>query len=94
MPKRIIWSANRPQRPDVDPMLSDLRQLLANDPRTFHQQADLSGLAPGTLRKIVDGTTRRPMGTTIQMAYAMLGYHLKPVKTKKADVIPLKKGRA
>jgi hypothetical protein len=61
-------------------MLLELRQLLMTDRRTFHAMADVSGLAPSTLRNIVDGKTRRPLGTTIQMAYAMLGYKIRAVK--------------
>ncbi|QIG76931.1 hypothetical protein EVC30_102 [Rhizobium phage RHph_Y1_11] len=79
-PRRIEWSKSRPQRPDHDPMLADLRQLLIKDKRSYHAKADLSGLAPSTLKNIEDGTTRRPQGVTIQMAYAMLGYKLKAVK--------------
>lgn len=80
--KKVPWSRNRPKRPDYDPMLANLRKLLADDQRSYHVKADKSGLAPGTLKKIEDGTTRRPLGTTVQMAYAMLGYKLQPVKVK------------
>jgi hypothetical protein len=80
--KKIQWSKNRPVRPDVDPMLGDLRGLLANDEQSYHTMADRSGLAPSTLMNIVTGKTRRPLGTTIQMAYAMLGYELVPQKRK------------
>lgn len=81
--KRIVWSKDRPKRPDVDPMLGDLRSLLAADQRNYQLKADRSGLAPSTIKKIEDGTTRRPLGTTVQMAYAMLGYELRPVRVKK-----------
>jgi hypothetical protein len=80
--KKIVWSKDRPRRPDVDPMLGELRALLALDKRNYRTKADRSGLAPSTIKKIEDGTTRRPMGTTVQMAYAMLGYRLTPVRTR------------
>lgn len=81
--KKIVWSKNRPKRPDFDPMLGDLRELLTADRRNYHMKADISGLAPSTLKNIEDGTTRRPLGTTVQMAYRMLGYELKPVKVRR-----------
>ena len=81
-PKRVNWSKDRPVKPDHDPMLMDLRSLLANDKRTYYGMANASGLAPATLQNIVNGKTRRPQGVTIQMAYAMLGYRLKPVRAK------------
>jgi hypothetical protein len=78
--KKAPWSADRPKRPDHDPMLGDLRELLARDGRSFYAKANVSGLAPSTIKKIVDGTTRRPQGVTVQMAYAMLGYSVRAVK--------------
>lgn len=79
-PRKVPWSPDRPKRPDHDPMLADLRQLLAMDKRSFFMKANVSGLAPSTLKNIQDGTTRRPQGVTMQMAYRMLGYVLKPVR--------------
>ena len=79
-PRKVQWSKDRPVRPDHDPMLGNLRSLLAADQRSYFAKANVSGLAPGTLKRIVDGTTRRPQGVTIQMAYAMLGYEIVAVK--------------
>lgn len=80
--KKVKWSKDRPVRPDVDPMLSRLRQMLAKDERSFYAKANSSGLAPATIRNIQNGVTRRPQGVTIQMAYKMLGYELRPVEIK------------
>lgn len=80
LPRKVPWSPDRPKRPDHDPMLADLRALLAADKRTYWVKANVSGLSPSTLKKIEDGTTRRPQGVTVQLAYRMLGYSLKPVK--------------
>jgi hypothetical protein len=81
-PRKVMWSKDRPKRPDVDPLLSALRTALAADNRTYYGKANSSGLAPTTIKRIQDGTTRRPQGVTMQMAYRMLGYELKPVKMK------------
>jgi hypothetical protein len=80
--KKVQWSKDRPVRPDVDPLLAKLRIALAMDKRTYHAKADASGLAPATIKRIEDGTTRRPQGVTIQLAYRMLNFVLKPVKMK------------
>ena len=81
-PRKVKWSKDRPVRPDVDPLLAKLRVSLVMDKRTYYAKANTSGLAPATIRNIEDGTTRRPQGVTIQMAYRMLGYELKPVRMK------------
>jgi hypothetical protein len=78
--KRVLWSKDRPKRPDVDPLLSELRAALVMDKRTYHAKANSSGLAPATIKHIIDGKTRRPQGVTMQMAYRMLGFELKPVR--------------
>lgn len=77
---KVVWSADRPRRPDHDPMLSDLRSLLLADRRSLYAQANVSGLSPNTIKNITKGVTRQPQGVTIQMAYKMLGYKLVPVK--------------
>jgi hypothetical protein len=81
-PRKVKWSANRPVKPDIDPLLTKLRAELVLDRRSFYAKANTSGLAPATIKNIQDGTTRRPMGVTIQMAYRMLGYELKPVRRR------------
>jgi hypothetical protein len=81
-PRKVKWSKDRPVKPDIDPLLTKLRTELAMDRRSFYAKANTSGLAPATIKNIQDGTTRRPMGVTIQMAYRMLGYELKPVRSK------------
>ena len=78
--KRIIWSPDRPKRPDYDPMLPDLRAALLRDNRSTFAKANVSGLAPSTIQKIERSITRHPQGTTLQMAWRMLGYDLKPIK--------------
>lgn len=76
---KIKWSKDRPQKPDVDPMLSDLREALNSDKRSMFAKANVSGLAPATIKRIQEGITRRPQGVTYFMAYKMLGYRLTPV---------------
>lgn len=71
--KKFRWAKNRPVKPDTDPMLSDLREELLNDDRTYYQKANASGIAPSTIRNIVNGKTRKPQGLTIMMIYKALG---------------------
>lgn len=86
------WSKDRPQRPDRDPMLDDLLPLLASDKRSNFAKANVSGLSPSTLRNWENGKVRRPAGVSLQMAYRMLGYELKPVPVN--NVVQLNRRRA
>lgn len=78
------YSRNRPVRPEHDPMLGHLRKVLTQDQRSLFAKANVSGLAPATIKNIINGHTRRPQGVTIQMAYKMLGYKLvaQPIEKK------------
>jgi hypothetical protein len=62
-------------------MLDDLVEALHADKRSMYAKANVSGLAPATIKRIQDGITRMPQSVTMQMAYRMLGYELKPVRT-------------
>lgn len=83
MSKKVYWSKDRPQKPDRDPMLDDLLPLLAMDKRSNFAKANVSGLSPSTLRNWQSGSTRRPQGVSLQMAFKMLGYRLQPVPDNK-----------
>lgn len=76
---KITWSKDRPQKPDRDPMLDDLVELLSADKRSTFAKANVSGLSPSTLKNWENGKVNRPQGVSMQMAYRMLGYELKPV---------------
>ncbi len=75
---KYTWSKDRPQKPERDPMLDDLLPLLAADKRSTFAKANVSGLSASTLNNWQNGKVRRPQGVSIQMAYRMLGYELKP----------------
>lgn len=81
MSKKPEWSRDRPQRPIRDPMLHDLLELLRADRRSRFAKANVSGLSPSTLKNWEMGKTRHPQSTSVQMAYKMLGYELRPVRT-------------
>lgn len=80
--KKVPWSKFRPTRPEEDPMLPDLLQLLAQDKRSVFAMADSSGLSTSTIRNWKNYKVRRPQSVSVQMAYAMLGYELRPVKRR------------
>ncbi len=86
------WSKDRPQKPERDPMLDDLLPLLAADKRSTFAKANVSGLSASTLNNWQNGKVRRPQGVSIQMAYRMLGYELKPVPV--SNVVQLNRRRA
>lgn len=78
--KKIPWSTNRPERPEDDPMLPDLLTLLEQDNRSVFAKADASGLSTSTIRNWMKKKVRRPQSVSVQMAYAMLGYELRPMR--------------
>lgn len=80
--KKINWSKNRPVKPDVDPFMDDIVSLLHKDGRSTFQMADQSGLSPTTFQNWMKGKVRRPQGTSIVMAYRMLGFELRPVRVR------------
>ena len=80
--KKFLWAKDRPVKPDVDPMLTDLRERLLADKRTYYQKANASGIAPATIRNILNYKTRRPQGVTILMLYRSLGLELVPRRKK------------
>lgn len=84
-----VWSKDRPQKPERDPMLDDLLPLLAADKRSTFAKANVSGLSSSTLNNWQNGKVRRPQGVSIQMAYRMLGYELKPQPI--SNVVPIRR---
>lgn len=74
----------RPVKPDRDPLLAELMVTMAKDPRTRNAKANVSGLSNATLKNWETGKTRRPQALSLQMAYRMLGYELRPVKVGRA----------
>lgn len=80
--KKFHWAKDRPEKPDEDPMLSDLRDKLEHDERTYYQKANASGISPSTIRNILNHKTKRPQGVTIQMLYRSLGMELVPRRRK------------
>jgi hypothetical protein len=68
-----LWSASRPERPEVDPIHVQIVDLMSNDSRTVWQKANESGLSVSTINNWHKGKVKRPNGVSLQMAAAMLG---------------------
>lgn len=88
-----VWSKDRPQKPNRDPMLDDIVELMAADKRSAFAKANVSGLSPATLRNWEKGKVSRPQGVSMQMAYKMLGYELKRVPIEENKVVDLDRRR-
>jgi hypothetical protein len=67
--------------------MDDLVRLLSQDQRNTFQQADQSGLSQTTLQNWMKGKVRRPQGTSIVMAYRMLGFELRPVRVNHREEV-------
>lgn len=74
------WPKDRPSKPDIDPLYSEIVRLIRDDNRSRYAKACVSGLSPSTLKNWEDGKVRRPQGVSLQMAAQMLGYNIELVK--------------
>lgn len=77
--------ANKPEKPNIDPMLDDIVLLLQKDNRSTYAKANVSGLSSSTLNNWVKGRVRHPQSVSLQMAYRMLGYELRRVRIDSED---------
>ena len=75
--KPRLWSPRRPERPDVDPLYTQLLRLLERDKRSVWTKADESGLSTSTIRNWQKGKVKRPSGVSLQMAARMLGKRIR-----------------
>lgn len=73
-------TTDKPQKPDRDPLLDDILLKLERDPRSTYAKSQVSGLSTATLNNWKHHRVRRPQSVSLQMAYAMLGYELVPVR--------------
>lgn len=71
------WSPSRPQRPEVDPLYSELLQLFERDQRSVWEKANASGLSTSTIYNWQKHRTKRPSAISLQMAAAMLGKRIR-----------------
>jgi hypothetical protein len=71
------WSPSRPERPEVDPLYSEVLALFERDNRSVWEKANASGLSTTTIYNWRRGRTKRPSGVSLQMAAAMLGRRIR-----------------
>lgn len=76
------WDKARPEKPDRDPLLDDIVDLLENDPRSNWALANVSGLSTATLKNWKARQVRRPQSVSLQMAARALGKKLAFVDDK------------
>jgi len=76
------WSPDRPVRPERDPLLEEIVELLARDNRSRWTKTNVSGLSPTTLRNWECGRVRHPQAASIQLAARMLGCELRIVRRR------------
>lgn len=68
-----LWSPQRPERPEVDPIYLEVLQLLERDQRSVWTKANESGLSTTTIYNWQRHKTKRPSGVSLQMAARLLG---------------------
>jgi DNA invertase Pin-like site-specific DNA recombinase len=68
-----LWSPNRPERPETDPIHIEIMKLLQSDPRSVWEIADNSGLSTSTIYNWQNHKTKRPSSVSLQMAAKFLG---------------------
>lgn len=74
--KKFKWSRSRPVKPDVDPLVNDLREKLNADDRSTYQKANASGISTSAIRNIQISKTKRPQALTVTMLYRALGFDM------------------
>lgn len=80
---KTVWSASRPVKPEADPEVVKLSDLLNSDRRSTFALANVSGLSAQTIRKLRAKQTRVPQHLTISMIYQALGYGIVYRKSSK-----------
>lgn len=72
-----LWSPERPERPEVDPLYWEIVQLMEHDRRSVWSKANESGLSTSTIRNWQRHKVKRPSGVSLQMAARMLGKRIR-----------------
>lgn len=72
-----LWSPSRPERPEVDPLYLEVRQLLERDKRSVWAKANASGVSTTTIYNWQRHKTKRPSGVCLQMVAAAMGKRIR-----------------
>jgi sarcosine oxidase gamma subunit len=59
---------------DQHPCVDELRTWLEQDSRTIYAIAKAADISDSTVKRLIDGTTRRPQNATIDMLGKAMGY--------------------
>jgi predicted transcriptional regulator len=72
---------------DKDPMIDQVRTVIADSQMTYKAIAEESGVTAYTIRKWLDGDTKRPQAATFNAVLRACGYKLSIVKLAEAEVV-------
>jgi hypothetical protein len=63
-----------------DPVIGDIRTMMATDTLTSTVVAERSGVSPTTIQSWLSGKTKRPQHATVMAAFRGSGWDMKVVK--------------
>ena len=69
---------------DKDPVIDEVRTLVADSDRTYQQVHEASGVSVTTLYNWFEGTTKKPQYATVMAVVRALGYESRFVKSRKS----------
>jgi len=72
---------------DKDPMIDQVRTVIADSQMTYKAISEASGVTSTTLRNWLDGSTRKPQAATFNAVLRACGYKLSIVRIAEAEVI-------
>jgi len=72
---------------DKDPMIDQVRTVIADSQMTYKAISEASGVTSTTLRGWLDGSTRKPQAATFNAVLRACGYKLSIVRIAEAEVV-------
>ena len=72
---------------DKDPMIDQVRTVIADSHMMYKDIAEASGVTPHTIRNWLDGSTRKPQAATFNAVLRACGYKLTIRPIAEAEVV-------
>lgn len=69
---------------DKDPVIDEVRTLVADSDKTYQQVHEASGVSVTTLYNWFEGTTKKPQYATVMAVVRALGYEARFVRSRRS----------
>ena len=74
---------------DKDPMIDQVRTVVTDSHMTYKSIAEASGVGRETIRKWLDGATKKPQAATFNAVLRACGYKLTIRPIAEAEIVPV-----